>query len=454
MSGGAGVTVTPTSLTIGEGGSGTYTVVLDAQPSGDVTVTIVDPTDNTDVTAEPASLTFTTTNWNTAQTVTVSAGQDADTSDDTATVTHTVSGYGTVSTAPAVSVTVTDNDTRGVTVTPTSLTVNEGASGTYTVVLDTQPTDDVTIGVADDSPEVDVLPSSLTFTTSNWATAQTVTVSAASDGDTAPDTATVSHTVDGGDYAGLNASSVAVTVTDTSVRGISFPVTSLTVVEGSTNTYTVVLDTIPTATVTVGIASSPSADVTTSPSTLTFTTDTWNTAQKVTVTAVDDEIDEDAKTVSLTHTASGGDYGSVIAIFNVRVNDNETRGVTVSATSLTINEGGSGTYTLKLNTQPTSGVTVTVNDPTNNTDVTTDPASLTFSTSNWATAQTVTVKAAEDSDLFRDTATVTHTVAGGGLRVFHRAQRRRRRHGQRHAWRDGLAHVDNGRRGQYAQVHQ
>ena len=418
LSGGAGVTVTPTSLTVGEGGSGTYTVVLDAQPSVDVTVAIVDPTDNTDVTAEPASLTFTTTTWNTAQTVTVSAGQDDDTSDDTATVTHTVSGYGTVSTAPAVSVTVTDNDTQGVTVTPTSLTVNEGGSGTYTVVLDTQPTGDVTIGVADDSPEVDVLPSSLTFSASNWATAQTVTVSAASDGDIADDTATVSHTVNGGDYAGLNASSVAVTVTDTSVRGITFPVPSLTVVEGSTNTYTVVLDTIPTATVTVGIASSSSADVTTSPSTLTFTADTWNTAQRVTVTAVHDEIDEDAKTVSLTHTASGGDYGSVIAIFNVQVNDNDTRGMTVSAVSLMVNEGGSGTYTVKLNTQPTSGVTVTVNDPTNNTDVTTDPASLTFSTSNWATTQTVTVSAAEDADLSRDTATVTHTLAGGDYEAF------------------------------------
>ena len=417
LSGGAGVTVTSTSLTIGEGGSGTYTVVLDAEPSGDATVTIVDPTDNTDVTAEPASLTFTTTNWNTAQTVTVSAGQDDDTSDDTATVTHTVSGYGTVSTAPAVSVTVTDNDTPGVTVTPTELSFAEGGSGTYTVVLDTQPTDDVTIGVADDSPEVDVLPSSLTFSTSNWATAQTVTVSAASDGDTVSDTATVSHTVNGGDYAGLNASSVAVTVTDTSVRGITFPFPSLTVVEGSTNTYTVVLNTIPTATVTVGIASSSTADVTTSASTLTFTAATWNSPQKVTVTAVHDEIDEDAKTVSLTHTASGGDYGSVTAIFNVQVDDNDTRGMTVSAVSLMVNEGGSGTYTVKLKTQPTSDVTVTVNDPTN-TDVTADPASLTFSTSNWATAQTVTVSAAEDNDLSRDIATVTHTLAGGDYESF------------------------------------
>ena len=106
-----GVTVTPTELTVGEGGSGTYTVVLNTLPAVDVTVTIVDPTDNTDVTAEPATLTFTTTNWNTAQTVTVSAVQDTDATDDTATVTHTVSGYGSVVTAASVTVTVAEDPT-------------------------------------------------------------------------------------------------------------------------------------------------------------------------------------------------------------------------------------------------------------------------------------------------------------------------------------------------------
>ena len=59
------MTVTPTSLMVNEGGTDdTYTVVLDTQPTATVTVTIVDPTDNTDVTADPASLTFSTSNWN------------------------------------------------------------------------------------------------------------------------------------------------------------------------------------------------------------------------------------------------------------------------------------------------------------------------------------------------------------------------------------------------------
>ena len=43
--------------------------------------------------------------------------------------------------------TVTDDDTVGVTVTPTELTIDEGASSTYTVVLDTQPTADVTVTI-------------------------------------------------------------------------------------------------------------------------------------------------------------------------------------------------------------------------------------------------------------------------------------------------------------------
>ena len=59
----AGVSVSEASLTILEGGDGTYTIVLDSEPTADVTVTINDPTDNTDVTVAPADLTFTSTTW-------------------------------------------------------------------------------------------------------------------------------------------------------------------------------------------------------------------------------------------------------------------------------------------------------------------------------------------------------------------------------------------------------
>ena len=310
-----GVTVSPTSLTIDEGSSGTYTVVLDTLPSGDVTVAI--GSDNTDVTANPASLTFSTTDWATPQTVTVRAAEDADADDDTAAVTHTVSGYGTVSTAPEVSVNVTDNDTRGVTVTPTSLTVDEGGTDTYTVVLDTQPTGDVMVDIGSDNTDVTVSSSSLTFTTLNWSAEQTVTVTAGQDADAADDAATVTHDPRGADYNLVSNADLAVTVTDDETAGVTVTPTSLTIGEGGSGTYTVALDTQPSGDVTVTIVDpTDNTDVKAEPAALTFTTTNWNSAQTVTVSAVLD-VDTDDDTATVTHTVSG--YGSVSSAASVTV---------------------------------------------------------------------------------------------------------------------------------------
>ena len=112
-------------------------------------------------------------------------------------------------------VTVTDVAIEPVTltVTPTALTVLEGESATYEVVLDSQPESDMTVDTSSDSTDVTVVPSSLTFTSSNWSTAQTVTLSAADDSDVEDDAVVqVTHTVRGGDYGSETASPVTVTV--------------------------------------------------------------------------------------------------------------------------------------------------------------------------------------------------------------------------------------------------
>ena len=183
-------------------------------------MTITPSSNNTDVTVSPTSLIFSTSDWNTAQTVTVRAGQDADAANDSARVTHTVSGggYGSVSASP-VTVTVTDDDTAGVTVSETTLTIAEGGSGSYTVVLNTQPSGNVTITPSSNNTDVALSPTPLTFTSSNWDTAQTVTVRAGQDADAANDSARVTHTVSGGDYGSVSASPVAVTVTDDDTAG-------------------------------------------------------------------------------------------------------------------------------------------------------------------------------------------------------------------------------------------
>ena len=69
-----------------------YTVRLDGAPTGAVTVAV--SSDNSDVTASPAELSFDAANWRAPQTVTVTAAADDDDYADTAQLTHTASGGG------------------------------------------------------------------------------------------------------------------------------------------------------------------------------------------------------------------------------------------------------------------------------------------------------------------------------------------------------------------------
>ena len=213
-----GVTASQQEMTVLEGGSNTYSLVLSSAPTGDVTISVNVPTGN-DLSASPASLTFTTSNWNTARTVTVSAAEDDDAiADDVVTITHATSGGGYADTeVPGIRVTIFENDARGVTIAPTELTIGEGETGQYTVVLDTLPSETVTVDIGGHfGTDVRVSPASpLTFTTANWSQAQTVTVSAGEDEDTSADPAvTLTHTVAGGDYQGLDAARVTVTITE------------------------------------------------------------------------------------------------------------------------------------------------------------------------------------------------------------------------------------------------
>ena len=143
---------------------------------------------------------------------------DVDAPDATVTVSGAVSGTGV--TAPAhVTLTLEDDDTARVRVSRTALTVTEedAAGGTYTVVLGSRPTADVTVAVAGHAGTgVGVTPSTLTFTASSWRTARTVTVTAAGDADRTDDSVALSHAAASTDsrYGGIGVPGVAVTVTD------------------------------------------------------------------------------------------------------------------------------------------------------------------------------------------------------------------------------------------------
>ena len=429
-----GLVLSKSSLSVTEGATAgeTYTVKLSHQPTVEVTVTVSGHT-GTDLTLTGLSgtntLTFTATSWDTTQTVTVKAGEDDNAADDSITLAHTPAGVEYAGATKDLSVTVDDDETAEVLLSESSLGVDEGdtAGDTYTVKLSHAPTEAVTVtvtGQADTDLTITGLSDSntLTSTTTSWDTAQTVTVKAGEDDNAADDSITLAHTAAGVEYAGAT-KDLSVTVDEDETLSVVLNKSSLTVGEGDTTgqTYTVKLSHQPTVEVTVTVSGHSGTDLTLTGlgtgSTLTFTTTDWETAQTVTVKAGEDS-DAGNDSATLTHTAVGGEYTDAAAELAVTDDDDETLGLVLSESSLSVDEGDTTgeAYTVKLSDQPTVSVTVTVTGQAE-TDLTLTGLSgantLTFTADDWDTAQTVTVAAAQDDDAIDEAVTLTHTAAGG-----------------------------------------
>ncbi|MBF2755844.1 MAG: hypothetical protein ISN29_11400, partial [Gammaproteobacteria bacterium AqS3] len=370
-----------------------------AQPHSARTVNL--SSTNVDVTITPAELNFSTSSWSTAQTVTVRAAQDEDGADDTATINLT----GTKILANSVAVTVTDDEdpTVGLGLSRGSLDLNEGASATFRVWLAAQPRNARTVNLASNNTDVTVTPTTLNFSVNNWSVSQTVTLRAVQDADANNEIVTISLT-----GARITSEQVAVAVVDNETFvGLALSPAELTLDEGDSVTFTVQLAALPGSARTVNL-SSTNADVTVTPTTLNFSTSNWSAPQTVTVSAGQDAdgADETA-TINLTGENIASNF------LEVRITDDDAPyRLVLSATSLTLNEGSSGTFTARLTAQPESTQTVTL--ASTNSDVTFSPATLSFSTSSWNTAQTVTVTTDQDNDSADDSATINLT-GGAGL---------------------------------------
>ncbi len=432
----------------GASNTDTYTIVLSTEPTADVEIAAVVGSGSLFIaTLSPATLTFTDINWDTAQTVTVTGVDDqhdqitnlvayiehSSTSSDTK--------YSSIS-IDSVRVTLVDDDgaASGVTFDQTdgSTSVTEAAGAgntdTYTMVLDNEPTHAVTITVTPGNTAiVTVSPASLIFTTSNYNTAQTVTVTGVDDevDQKSNRSTTISH-IGISDDSSYNISfdSVSVTLVNNDVAAVTKSSDSMSVTEaagaGNTGTYTVVLDSEPTHTVTIAVASAATAIATVSPAALTFTTSNYNTPQTVTVTGVDDEMDQESnRSTTISHNTTSKDvvYGAII-ITDVAITlvDNDGRGVNVTesdgSTSVTEAAGddNTDTYTVVLSSRPTNDVTIAVASAAT-AIATVSPAALTFTTSNYNTAQTVTVTGVDDEvDQSSDrSVTISHSAASSDL---------------------------------------
>jgi alpha-tubulin suppressor-like RCC1 family protein len=140
-----------------------------------------------------------------------------------------------------------------------------------------------------------VSPASVTFTSANWATAQTVTVTgvndALADGNQNYSIVTGAATsMDTTGYNGIDAANASVSNTDNDSAGFTVTPSSglVTTEAGGTATFTIALNSQPNADVTIGLTSSSTGEGTVAPASVTFTGSNWNVAQTVTVTGVDD----------------------------------------------------------------------------------------------------------------------------------------------------------------------
>jgi alpha-tubulin suppressor-like RCC1 family protein len=425
----ARITVTPvTGLVTSEAaGTATFTVVLNSQPTADVVVPL-SSSDTTEGTVSPASVTFTSVNWAAPQTVTVTGVND-DLGDGsqpyiitTAVAISGDTGYSGLDPAN-VEVTNTDNDTAGFTIAPTSglITSEAGGTATFTIVLNSQPNADVTVPLStSDASEASIAPASVTFTSANWAAPRTVTVTGIND-DLADGTqpyTIITGAATGTDttgYSGLDPVNVAAATVDNDTAGVTVtPSTGLVTTEGGgTATFTIALNSQPTANVTIALSSSDLSEGTVSPASVTFTSANWATAQTVTVTGVNDALADGNQNYSIvtgaaTSMDTTGYNGIDAANASVSNTDNDSAGFTVTPSSglVTTEAGGTATFTIALNSQPNADVTIGLTSSSTG-EGTVAPASVTFTGSNWNVAQTVTVTGVDDAAGDGD---VTYTI--------------------------------------------
>ena len=358
---------------------------------------------------------------------------DVDAADNAATVTGTAAnGHGVTAAATGASLTFTDDDTAGFAVSPATSTSSRlqtteaGGTATFTVALESEPTGDVELDLASsDATEGAVSPSSLTFTSTNWNTAQTVTLTGQDDAvaDGSRDYQ-VTLTVDQANtadavYDALSALTVYAVNADDEYGLAVGAVTGQATEAGGQASFTVALRTRPAQAVTVAVTSRDGSEGRVSPSTLTFQPGSWSTTQAVTVTGLDDDVDDGAVTWQVRLDPASGD-GNYNALANVDVSvtttdDDGPPAVTLALSPSSIDESGTAnTAAVRATLSRASGAatTVTVTAVSGFYTVGSDATIVIPAGDTAAASDTAAITAVDDTTDAPDrTETVTATVA-------------------------------------------
>ncbi|MBV9865148.1 MAG: hypothetical protein JO316_07335, partial [Abitibacteriaceae bacterium] len=413
------LSVSPNTFSEGAGANAaTGTVTLNAAIGSDVNIAIA--SDNTNlVTVTPGSVTIpagqTTASFAVGAVDNAVAGANPPV--------HITATAQNVSINPSsTTVNVTDNDSPGITVTPTGglFTKENGQTDSFSVRLNSQPTDNVTIALSSsNTQEGTVSPTTLVFTPQNWNSFQKVTVTGVpdglADGDQNYTIITAPAVSNDPNYNGMNAPDVGATNVNVDVPTLTLTLNDSTsyplqVTEGATVTGKVTCNVPHSGNLVVLLGSSSPDGTINVPGSVPIPA--GQTAATFTITTTDDALAQGTRNTTITAKTQDNALSDAKAL---AVLDNDTPQLSltlgaaqlVGSKNLRSQEGVPVTGTLTRNTIGAATVTLSSSNP-----AVPVPATATFAAGQLTTTFTIVTT---DDQVAQDDRTTTITATSQGL---------------------------------------
>ena len=413
-----GITVEPTSelLTTEGGGEATFEVRLESEPLEDVVIPLTS-SDTSEGVPDLLELRFAPRDWDTPQEVTVRGIDDylQDGPQDYFIMLEKAESddkfyKGFTPQPQIVSLRNEDNDFSGLIIEDSA--AEEGDSLDFTVTLSPQNTRMVTVeyaitdGTAQEGSDYTASPSSGTLIFAPREAQKTISVHSIDDSINEPDEETLIVTLGNPQNAILNRSRATGIIKDNDDPDVSvqFASSTYSVTEGETVAVRVTLSADPERTVTIPITVDQATTAATEDYSLSSTSVTFQngeTSKDITLTATDDDLDDDDEVVVLGFgtfppRVSGGTH--VPSTITITDNDDPDVSVQFASSTHSVTEGETVTVGVTLSVDPERTVTIPITVDQATTAATEDyslsSTSVTFQ--NGETSKDITLTATDD----------------------------------------------------------
>ena len=397
------VTGTTNSTIVGDEGSVTTQTIkmkLKFEPTENMTYNIA--SNNGLVTLDKSSVIYTPENWDIEQELVVTINKPNDgVADGDVSVEITLTNVeNNTSIAPikVIYVVIRDDESLVANISYADNFFYEDGSIAIDVSLNAEPVNNVVLSVVptQSSRVSSIVP--LTFTTTDWATPQQITLSGVNNGIfNTPESIDLSFSFTSGGGGANNVSydyqeKRTLTMYDAS-KGIFVESNSLTITEGLTESFDISLSTPPVGnnTLTFSTSSSHIGSI----SSIVFDATNWSNIQTIAIPTIASNyaIDQNDTLVISSDVAGFDDVSIPIIIANTTVAD-----MMLSVSDISVNESGVATFEVSLTSKPVNAVTLdlTLNNGTN---FSIDKSQLVFNSNTViGITQTVTLSGIEDSD--------------------------------------------------------